>query len=821
MTKFLDDFLITMPTTQRKKLIELLELQQKEGKIKTNYEMQAELEKLLTELDGKNNGPTFQARMQSKQTNSKSYNENMEEIAFDLATLFEASSTIDRFIDDNKQLSKSLLATIRKNVYALQTKVNRYKLIMKNTDGFVDGIHEQFKAPEYIETNETVLQSLRKDRFDKYLDSTFLAENVGDALQLAGVETIDQLRTNYGRKLAHINVLNRTGYPSENPNHTIDQAIDGSLNTYWAESILVDQPIKQNINDLWKNDYQEVPKDGALCELEITLNGVTTVSDIHFEPFCAYPLEIVSIYGYETEDMNGKMYELISLNHINPMQRNKKSVNLMTFQFPSVDVSKIKILLRQENYVSENFIVNKDEAQNMQLWRKLSSSEQLIPDYKNPNETIAEFDKKNEITGWSVYLEKLKEWALSVNESGVLESAKRAMEAIRMGDYKNPMLLKLQALSKDKDNTINNDEELKKSWKAVNKISYLYGAYNISIFGRKYKNHSIMVTEPLPLSSNANKIGLSTVEKHHHLEIDNAVADPITKELGSINTAQITDIEYYITYKKNPNASDWIPILPNDKKYVYGELLSGDMIQGDYPEFKGHSLIQYSFRFPIVSNKTVVLRRNGVPMDPQTYIISNDGKKIGIFSKYYSASSIYTVDYKPTDEAYVVVLDYENNITPTQYIDVNGDTGESFESADFNNAIELKHSPYLFRNSLFKYNEKENRYAQNENKTPEFPIIVRVNGEEFKNITNHATNTYDTERLTENEGKTFAQIGKTIVFGKPIDGAKIENITVDYYYVTTDIRLKAILRRNSMEDASVTPALYSYSIKCQSYDQEV
>lgn len=49
------------------------------------------------------------------------------------------------------------------------------------------------------------------------------------------------------------------------------------------------------------------------------------------------------------------------------------------------------------------------------------------------------------------------------------------------------MLLKLQALSKDKDNTINNDEELKKSWKAVNKISYLYGAYNISIFGRKYK----------------------------------------------------------------------------------------------------------------------------------------------------------------------------------------------------------------------------------------------------------------------------------------------------------------------------------------------
>ncbi len=829
MSKFLDDFLITMPTTQRKKLMELLDLKRKEGLIRSSHELQAELERLITEIDKREGGPTFRARQQKGKTDSKSYNDNMEEIVFDLATLFEASATIDRLMSDNKQLSRSLLSSIKKNIYNLQSKLERYKLLLKNTDGFIDGIHEHFKAPEHTESDEQVLLSFRKDRFDKYLDASYSAENIGEALQLAGMETVDQLKTNYGRRLARIEVKNRIGHASENPGHEIERAIDGSLDTYWAESILVDQPITQNINDLWKNDYENTPRDGAICELEISLNGVTTVSDIHFDPFCAYPLEVVSIYGYETEDMGGKMYELISPNHHNPHQRSQKSVNQMTFQFPSVDVSKIRILIRQENYVKENYIVNKDEVQNMELWRKLSSSPDLIPDYKNPNETMAEFDKKNEITGWTVYLEKLKQWAESVNETGVLEAAKQAMASIMTGDYKNPMLLKIQAMMPESQADIDADEILSQSWSAVNKLSYLYGAYNISVFGRKYRSESVYITKPLPLSSNTTAISLDTVEKHHDIDIGSETIDPITGEAQIPDTARITDIEYYISHKKNPTATDWKPILPVGKTYVKGELLSGDLHPGVYPEFKeqetkGNPLIVYSLRFPAISGQTLTLRRNGIVMHPSTYVLSDDGRKIGIMSKFYTASSTYTVDYKPDDSAWVVNLDESIGVVPTQYIDDNGETGEFFQETSMDHSIELKHNPYLFRNQLFSYHEEENIYEQDSNKmmaaSPEFPMIVRVNGEEFKNITDYTTNTYDTERLSENEGKAFAQIGKTIVFGRPIDGRKIENISVDYYYVATDIRMKVILRRNSVEDESVTPALYSYHIRCQSYDQE-
>lgn len=817
MSKFLEDFLVTMPETQRKKLMELMN-QSDQNMLRSPEQLKLELERLLNEIEKSNGGPTFQARQQNERIDSRSFNENMDEIAFDLASIFETSSVLDRFLTDNQQLSRSLLSDIQKKILTLQSSLKRYNLLVNGSDQFADVIHEQFNAETYTETDEKMLKVLRRDRYNNYLDSLYNTENIGDALQLAGIETIDQLKTRYGQKLSRIKVRNRIGYPSQNSEHGINKAIDGSLETYWAESVLVDEPIVQDINQVWEDSYSDIPSDGAICEVDIILNGITTVSNVQFDPFCAYPMEIISIHGYESEDRDGEIYELISPNHENPHQRSKKSVSLMNFQFPSVDIKRLRILIRQENYVKENYIINKDESQNMELWRKLSSSPELIDDFKDPNETIAEFDQKNEITGWNVYLQKLVDWAKSVNQPKVIESAKQAMKTISTGDYKNPLLLKLQALTPKAQKEMEKDDSLTQSWKAVNKLSYLYGAYDIAVFGRKYHNESIYVSKPLPLSSNSSMLSLETDEKHYNVSIGDEQ-----------QTARITDIEYYMTCKKNPITTDWFPILPINKKYVQGELLSGNMVVGIPTEFKqyeenGNPLMVYSFRFPIVSDKTVTLRRNGVPMNERTYVISNNGKQIGIFAKYYNSSSIYTVDYKPNDSAWFVKLDETKGILPTQFINDNGKTGEYFDRTDYDNKIQLKHKPYIFRKDFFKYNEDDLSYEQDNNKlkavSPDFPIIVRVDGEEFLNITDYLNNSYDAERLLDNDGKSFAQIGNTIIFGEPIDGRSLENVTVDYYYVTTDIRMKAILRRNSTEHNSITPALYSYSIRCQSFDQE-
>jgi hypothetical protein len=827
MGQFLDDFLLTMPETQRKKLLELLELKQKQGIIRSEEQFRKELETLLKQLETYNGTPTFSPVYQEGRTSSQAYNQNMESIAFDLATLFDASNQIETLISDNQQLSRSLLADIRKKIYMLKSQVERYQLLINHSDQFIEAIHEDFKVPQYTETDEELLTLLRKDRFGQPLTSLFNAENHGYALQLASMQTEDQLKTSYGRKLAKIEVRNRTGLEASNNHYPIENAIDGSPDTFWAEAIIVDDVIQQDIEDLWSHDYHDYPKTGAICELEITLNGLTTVSEIQFVPYCSYPLEIVAIHGYEREDSGGKMYSLISPNHPNIYQRSQKSTDRMVFQFPSVEISKLRILIRQENYEKENFIVSYDNLHNMEMWDRIASDSTLIPDFKEPGESIAEFDKKNEITGWQLYLKKLKEWATILRKEGIVEAAEKAMEIIKMGDYKNPLLLALRSINQKGEKQVVQDPRspmLSQQWLATNKLVYIYGAYDIRVYGRKYHRTSIYISKPLPLNSNVRQISLSTKEKHHYITIGGQEIDPVTKQ-PTEQQVKITDIEYYVTFKKNPLPKDWKPILPVEQKYVEGELLLGDNVQGDYPEFRNMDLIIFEFRFPVVSKETVTIRQNGYPMTPDMYIISDDGKKVGIKREYYSPSSIYTADYKPVDDAYIIRIDQQDiGIEPMPFMNKNGELGERFEKADHNNSIELTYYPYLYRDVLFQYNPAKERYDQDETKyTPQeiyYPIIVRVNGEEFKNITDYTTNTYDPERLKENGGKTFAHIGKKIIFGTPINGPKIENIVVDYHYIATEMRIKAILRRNHAGYESITPSLYSYQIRCQSFDQE-
>ncbi|WP_067923581.1 hypothetical protein [Alicyclobacillus shizuokensis] len=811
MASYLDQFMLTMPATQRQKLLELLQLKQQLGYIKSEYELQLELDNLLKQLDARDGKPTFQARTQSGITNSTAYNQNFEEIAFDLNVLFGASDTIDRLLRDNQLLSRAALSDIRKQIFAMQSKLEQLKLTMKNTDGFVQGVHEQFNVPQYTETDEQTLSLLRQDRFGQPVPAIYNAQVVGGALQLASSESFDALRTAYGSNIATIKVRNRVGPVATDNSHPVEYAIDGSTESYWAEAVLVDAPIQQDISNLWSHDYHDYPKDGALCELEIDLGGITTVSEITFDPYCAYPLEVVAIHGYESTDYDGQMYELISPTHPNPYQRSQSSTTEMTFQFPSVDISKIRILLRQENYVKVNYIVSQDQVNDMQLWNQIAQSDAstTIPDKAAPGQTVAEFDQVNQITGWNTYLNALEQWASQQGDkaSNLIQSARTAMNVIRTGNYQNPMALTLRAV--DPNATLPSDPELQKSWVPVSKLEYLYGAYDISINGRQYESMSVYVSKPLPLPGNIKNISIDTQEKHYDIPMDQG------------DQARITDIEYYITYKKNPDVEAWKPILPISKEYVVGELLLGRSSDVDYPELSG--TMWFTLRFPAISADTVAVRRNGSPMDSMTYVLSDDGKALGIYPQYYSASSIYTVDYKPADSAYVVSLDASSGVEPVQFINDNGDTGEFFETVDGDNTVTLKHEPFIYRSDLFTYDQDAALYTQDDSKlspaNPYYSVRVMVNGVEYENITDYTTGTFDREKLqTANGGKCFAQIGNKIYFPT---GQQLTNIVVDYFYLTTDIRLKAILRRNAAGYESVTPALYEYSVRCQTYDQAV
>ena len=818
MSKFLDKFLVTMPAMQRKKLTDIIEMKKDSGQLRTEAQIKAEFERMLQDIEKRNGSITFQARHQGGQSNSAAYNSNIEEIAFDLASLFAASEAVDRLLFDNSQLARSLLSNINKQVQTLQTRIERYRMLVQNADAHIDGIFEHFKIPELTETYEEILRTYRTDRFDKEYSSIYNAEHVGDSLQLASVQSEDKLRGTGGKKPSTIKVTKRMGNYHADTKHSAEFAIDGSLDTFWAEAAIADAPISRNDSSHWRLDYRNVAStNGAFCEFEINLNHASEVTDIHFDPYCAHPIEIVSIYGYETEENDGKGYELVSPSHPNPHQRSRKSTNKMSFQFPAVVISKLVFLIRQENYTKENYLVDVNRQQDADMWEKLTTKGDLIPDMKDPNETMASFNKKMDITGWTTYLNALEKYGKEKKDPSIIEMARSAMEVVRLGDFTNPLLVKLNSLKKEDRVEIEKDEMLSKEWIAMNQFSYVYGAYDISIYSRKYISRSFYVSKPLPISSNSVKLTLSTEEENHDVFVRPAIK------------SRITDIEYYLTYKKNPANEDWVPVLPLEKQYVECELLAGDVggdskVFSDYERSTAKKLITYTLRFEMVSPSTLVIKRNGIPIDRNTFLISEDNKRIGIKEEFFSSSSIYTVDYKTSDEAYEVVID-ERNVPPIQYIDSNGETGEYFANANQDNTITLKHSPYLFRKDIFSYNEDELKYdtveEQVQMSNPTFPINVRVNGKDFYNVTDYTGNSYNEEDLKKNEGYSFAQVGGKVYLGRPIDGHEIKDIRIDYHYIATDIRLKAILRRNSTENQSITPSLYSYKIKAQSFDQKV
>lgn len=812
MSKFLDDFLLTMNKEQAAILKNIYSQEAVGLGILDKEGLQESLNRLRSQIE-KSKDFSFEGRHQSGKINSENHNQNMEEIYFDLKVLFNISSEIDSYLKDHLNLTQSGVQLLEQQLNAVKNRVTQLELILNKNTSYDEVIHETMTAPNYLETNSNEMLTYATERFNEPTKEDSYAQLIGNGVVLASHLSEDQVKTNMGRKLADIQVKTKTGYSTVIDGHEIDKAFDSSKESYWAENILVDEPIEQTELSGWTIEKKYDDLTGALCQLEIRLDAVSTVSDIHFDPFCSYPIQIVDITGYENKDFGGKSYSLIAVDHENENQQSQISNKKMIFRFPSKEIGSLRITIRQENFTRENYLMKKSDIQNMQMWNKLSSNDELLEATKNPNETMAEFNRKLEITGWSTYIDALKEWATDTKEQGVIAATTTALNKIKTGNFNKGLSLQLQDL-KNGENLV--PDSLQEEWIATNKTSYIYGAYNISIYGRKYKQSSVYVSKPFNLSSNSKKITLSTKENQ---VIEYSQQDGTQKIL--------TDIEYYLTAKKNPTSDEWIPILPLEQKIVRNEMLLGDSLNGDYPELKANGRsIQFGLRFGTVSKESVAIKKNGIAITKEQYIVSDDGKKVALLANYYDPSASYTVSYRPIDKAYYFDTEEDLMLQPIIYTNKQGQTGERFYDVKAGSTLKLENKPYLSRSFLFEKNKKDESYKQKENvlstHSIEYPIQIWVDKKSLLNITDYDSNSYDPERLKENNGYTFAQIGTSIILGAPEDTQGVfKEVVIDYHYIINSVRMKAILRRTTLSNDSVTPEILEYTIQCINKDLEV
>lgn len=341
----------------------------------------------------------------------------------------------------------------------------------------------------------------------------------------------------------------------------------------------------------------------------------------------------------------------------------------------------------------------------------------------------------------------------------------------------------------------------------TNIYEYALGIRDISVKANLFKNSGVFVSKPMNINGNVLEVELEAVEEH-----------PIFDEVSGLTTSRKTSVEYYISGEEHPGQEDWVPLLPLDERQVRCERL-----------FFVNGMAKLRFQAEIAS---VVVYRDGLRLSTEDYVVTEQGR--GVFLENREEGSIYTIDYSPTKDSSAWTLDL-NRVAGTVKRQV-----DRFQGASHNKTVQLSRYPYI---DWAKINAGEN-YEPFEVRLRDANIIG-PKGIVYKEVGPESEGeepfTRDKTSYVDGEWKALEPYGPgeedykgfdyynhrdKLVFSETFSHADILNemddtrlshgradIEVGYDYLSTNFRLKIILRRNSEEEDMVSPSVKHYQLR--------
>jgi hypothetical protein len=355
------------------------------------------------------------------------------------------------------------------------------------------------------------------------------------------------------------------------------------------------------------------------------------------------------------------------------------------------------------------------------------------------------------------------------------------------------------------------------------KFEYLYGIKNLEVKHTQYENKSVYISKPINAAGNVMQVSLNAIEEH-----------PLFDTLNGKAADRQTSIEYYIASvgtNPNPTLDEWYPILPEGQKTVKSELLM----------FGTARTAELRFPALIGSKERPVVYRNGLALEDDEWSFADGGTRMQLLIDK-DPTAIYTIDYTPNAEFYNPwFIDVNQaNSRPVKHTQV-------FENGtNHNKTVVLEKYPYInyeLINTTDGYDQNLSEYVPIKVKLQEASIIgpSRVtykevlpfnNKDQFvftKNITNYKTGyneplkPYSIDPDTLYNGFEYYHEGDKLYFSETFNKADIHTnlqeshgnakIVVEYEYLSSDFRMKIILRRNSTDENTLTPIVHDYTLK--------
>lgn len=792
MSDYLNGFLAILPERQRQRLLAFIRTDASNEGLS-----EAELEAAIRDIIGKlaQGQSIFVATEHTGRMNSAMFNKMMREIYTDLFTLYNESNLIDKLINNTHQLNASILKNIEKDIAQMERRIDALAIVADYSEGFLSASTDTFIDNSRYERHEGN-EEMYSDRDGSAVGIDKMAVVSDGELKLSCRRSEDIM---HGATISIVEGMQIGECMRGDDSYTIDKAIDGSLESFWGEVILADEPLKISFPTGMSPTAARVDR-GAGCAFKITFPRPAMVSEISLAPYAEYPIELLSIESFTYYDDATVFTEVRAYNPNEPMYIDGR----ISIRFPATICRGLVIFIRQEHATKNTYLIPKSRIVDKQMWRAIAAAETDItlssPFVGDLNESTSnpQFSKIEESPqSWQQYVKMLKEYLEAYSET---KSVKDAVTAILNTAGKKDTLL-------------------------VDKYEYVYGMYDVHCYGMEYNNVSIYVSKPHVATGNVRRIALEAEETHPTFR--NAAGNIIMRD-GSDKPLRRTSVEYLATYRDNPNATDWYPLLPLGYTDVDCEMLMP--IDYQHPTVIA--------RFPISAESAIAIYKDEALLDQCDWEINSDDHRIVHIKPYaWSTASIYTIDYTPDGDYSIVDL-----------IDIAKPIGKRDvfpAGTDRNCTVSLSHYPYVDMQKIrsdITYNPVAVTLKGSINgnigvitqeikstRNPSAESNPSAINARLLNVTNYRSD--DLPALSPYNPKDslptfeYCHEGRSVYFTETFghDGSPANygvsngnaSISIDYHYLVSNMRLKIILRRTSNVDMSITPTVQSYTLKFQ------
>lgn len=716
MDTYIKSYLAVLPESQRKKFESLIDVGD-HPVAGSAAETEKKIRELLSQLGQQK--MTMQLRPQGAEIDSKAYNLTMQEIVADLNSLYIDANILDALIINHEQLNKAILGNLYKDLRKLENRIDTLNLLADNVDGFGTATREEFVSPGVAELREA-FSALFIDRDGSGVSSDAEIDTTEGCLKLGAAARYDRIHTELNGQpttVAKIEILEQTGegFSEKDPNYGPEKALDNKPDSFWGEVILSDGVLKVPLqNGSWAGI-----SGGALCAFKIIFPNPCTVSQFSIKPYCEHPYEIVCI-GYTGDDSNQIAGWCGSYSPQYTAEHPVLVDDGISLDFPAVNAKSLIIVIRQQHAYKNLYTVSKEQLQNKEFWSKIIAAERELTletpwvenDSTNPvlsSDKIVEFDAT-----WRAYLKEANAYDKQLTtaiSSGLLTG-------LTTGSLV-PGLMAYGILAP-------NGRPKLPELVPVEKYEYVYGAYEIGVFGNEYAEKSIFISKPHQVGGNVQRVVLEAEEEHpvfSTLSEDIIHKKKLDQNLNIVELGEPlrrTSIEYYVSCGDRPN-DPWYPIMPLGETYVNNEFLIFNTPGQSLAELRFYCLLD-----PKDLERMPRLYKNEMPLEfGADWIIREkspgfkvNGKRVytyklaEIFSHVFEPNAMYTIDYYP-DESYFNAheIDFLSSLAyDSKGQQVTGTTTKEIDEyfnltpdklLDKNCSAKLNHYPYVDRNKLF------------------------------------------------------------------------------------------------------------------------